>query len=170
MPPRLVFAALALVAFSSGARAAASPESVERLMQVMKVQSQLETVYAQALPIMQNAMRQSVGAKMSAAEAEHLVDVVMPKIDAAVREEFSWAKLKPGFAAIYADTFTQEEVDGLIVFYDGPIGSSLIAKTPELTLRSLRMMQERMGPMMQRVEQIAREEAEKERAKGAPTR
>ena len=170
MQPRLVLAALALVAFSAGARAGASPESIEQLMQVMKVQAQLETVYAQALPIMQNAMRQSIGAKMSAAEAEHLFDVVMPRIDAVVREEFGWAKLKPSFAAIYADTFTQEEVDGLIAFYDGPIGKSLIAKTPELTLRSLQMMQQRMGPVLQRVEQIAREEAENARATGAPTR
>ena len=84
--------------------------------------------------------------------------------------KFGWAKLKPSFAAIYADTFTQEEVDGLIAFYDGPIGQSLIAKTPELTLRSLQMMQQRMGPVLQRVEQIAREEAENARATGAPTR
>jgi hypothetical protein len=31
-------------------------------------------------------------------------------------------------------------------------------------------MQERMGPVMQRVTQIAREEVEKERAKSAPRR
>ena len=170
MQPRLVLAALALVAFSAGARAGASPESIERLMQVMKVQSQLETVYAQALPIMQNAMRQSIGARMSAAEAEHLFDVVMPRIDAVVREEFGWAKLKPSFAAIYADTFTQEEVDGLIAFYEGPVGKALVAKTPQLTQRSFQMMQQRMGPTMQRVMQVAREEAEKEQAKSAPKR
>ncbi|HZW74800.1 MAG TPA: DUF2059 domain-containing protein [Caldimonas sp.] len=170
MQPRRLVTALALFVVSAGAHAGASLESVERLMQVMKVQLQLEAVQAQALPLMQNAMRQAVGTSMSATESEHLVTVVMPRIDAVVREEISWATLRPAFAAIYADTFTQEEVDGLIAFYDGPIGRSLIAKTPELTRRSFLLMQERMGPLMQRVTQIAREEVEKESAKSTPKR
>jgi hypothetical protein len=167
--PRLLLAALVLV-LSTAARAEASLESVERLMQVMKVEMQFETVQAQALPLMQNAMRQTVGTRMSPAESERLVNVVMPRLDAVVREELSWATLKPAFAAIYADTFTQEEVDGLIAFYEGPIGRSLIAKTPELTRRSFLLMQDRMGPLMQRVSQLARDEVEKERAKNAPNR
>ena len=39
----------------------------------------------------------------------------------------SWKRLKPGFAQIYAETFNQQqEIDGLIAFYRGPIGSALI--------------------------------------------
>jgi len=170
MQPRHAVTALVFVLASAAARADASIESVERLMQVMNVQMQLEAAQAQTLPLMQNAMRQGVGANMSTAESEHLFNVVMPRMDAVVREEFSWAKLKSGFAAIYAETFTQQEVDGLIVFYESPVGQSLIAKTPELTRRSFQLMQERMGPVMQRVTQIAREEVEKERAKSAPRR
>ena len=170
MQPRLVIAAIVLAVASVGARAAASAESVEKLLQVMKVQSQLEMIYAQTLPAMQNAMRQSLGTSMQSAEAEHMFDVVMPRVNAVIREDLGWAKLKPGFAAIYAETFTQQEVDGLIAFYEGPTGRALVAKTPQLTQRSMQMMQQRMGPVMQRAMQVAREEVEKERAKSAPKR
>jgi hypothetical protein len=170
MQTRHAVAALVFVLASASAHADASIESVERLMQVMQVQTQLEAMQAQTLPLMQNAMRQGLGTQMSTAASEHLFNVVMPRMDAVIREEFSWAKLKSSFAAIYAETFTQEEVDGLIAFYDGPIGRSLIAKTPELTQRSFRLMQEKMGPVMQRVTQIARDEIEKERAKNAPSK
>ena len=170
MQPRLVLAAIVLVAFGTGARAAASPESVERLMQVMKVQSQLDAVYAQTLPMMQNAMRQSLAGRMDAGDAERLFNNVMPRVNAILREELGWTKLKPGFAAIYGETFTQQEVDGLIAFYEGPIGQALVAKTPQLTQRSFQMMQERMGPVMQKAMQVAREEADKERARTAPKR
>jgi hypothetical protein len=170
MQPRLVLAAVALLACSVGARAAASQESVERLLQVMKVQAQIEMVYAQALPAAQNAMRQSLGPGMGGQASEHVFNAAMPRVNAVIREELSWAKLKPGFVAIYAETFTQPEVDGLIAFYEGPIGTALVAKTPQLTQRSFQMMQERMGPTMQRVMQVAREEVEKERAKNAPKR
>jgi hypothetical protein len=165
MQTRHAVAALVFVLASPSAHADASIESVERLMQVMQVQTQLEAMQAQTLPLMQNAMRQGLGTQMSTAASEHLFNVVMPRMDAVVREEFSWAKLKSSFAAIYAETFTQEEVDGLIAFYD-----ALIAKTPELTQRSFRLMQEKMGPVMQRVTQIARDEIEKERAKNAPSK
>lgn len=162
--------ALVFFACSVGARAAASPESVERLLQVMKVQSQIEMVYSQALPTAQEAMRQSLGSQADAAEAERVFNAAMPRINAVLREELSWARLKPGFVAIYAETFTQQEVDGLIAFYEGPVGKALVAKTPQLTQRSFQMMQQRMGPTMQRVMQVAREEVEKERAKGTPKR
>ena len=170
MQPRLVAAALVLVACSFGARAAASPESVERLLQVMKVQSQLEMIYSQVLPGVQNAMRQSLGPRADAAEAEQMFNAVMPRVNAVLREELGWAKLKPGFAAIYAETFTQQEVDGLIAFYEGPVGKALVAKTPQLTQRSFQMMQQRMGPVMQKVMQVVREEVDKERAKNPPKR
>jgi hypothetical protein len=170
MQPRSLVAALVLAVLSLGARAAASPESVDRLLQLMQVQSQLEMIYAQTLPAMQNAMRQSLGSGMQSAEAEHVFNVVMPRVNAVVREELGWAKLKPGFAAIYAETFTQQEVDGLIAFYEGPTGKALVAKTPQLTQRSMQMMQQRMGPVMQRAMQVAREEVEKERARSGQKR
>jgi len=165
MSPCRIVVAFVLLACSVGARAAASPESVERLMQVMKVQMQLETVYAQTMPVMQNAMRQAISAGGGSAEAQRMYDIVTPRVNAVLLEEFGWAKLKPDFAAIYAETLTQEEVDGLIVFYEGPIGSALIEKTPLLTQRSMQLMQQRLGPLMQRVMQVTREEVEKEMAR-----
>lgn len=165
MSPRRVVAAFVLLVCSVGVRAAASPESVERLLQVMKVQMQIEAVYAQAMPAMQNAMRQAISAQGGSAEAQRLFDIVTPRVNAMVLEEFGWAKLKPDFVAIYAETLTQEEVDGLIVFYEGPVGSALIEKTPQLTQRSMQLMQQRMGPLMQKVMQVTREEVEKELAR-----
>ena len=61
-----------------------------------------------------------------------MYDTVMPRVNAVIREELSWARLKPDFAAIYAETFSQHEIDGLIAFYQGPIGSALVAKMPQL--------------------------------------
>ena len=43
-----------------------------------------------------------------------MFDIVTPRVNAVLLEEFGRAKLRPDFAAIYAETLTQEEVDGLI--------------------------------------------------------
>jgi hypothetical protein len=143
-----------------------SPESIERLMQVMQVQTQLETIYAQILPAMQSTMRQTLAAQLRSDEAARMFDAVQARVNAVVLEQMSWARLKPDFARIYAETFSQEEIDGLIAFYQGPFGAALINKAPQLMQRSMQMMQERMGPMLQQVVQVTKEEIEKERARG----
>lgn len=163
-------AALVLATFAAGARAAASAESVDRLMQAMKVQAQLEAIYAQTLPAMQNAMRQSLGAQMQSAEAERMFNAVMPRVNEVIREELSWARLMPGFAKIYGDTFTQQEIDGLIAFYQGPIGTAFVNKLPQLTQRSTQMMQQLIPGVMQKAMQVAKEEIEKEQARSGTKR
>jgi len=170
-PRRIGFAAALLLAvLAGGAHAAASPESVEKLMQVMKVQQQLEMIYSQTLPAMQNAMRQTLGGQLQSADAERMYNTVMPRVNAVIRDELSWAKLKPEFATIYAETFTQQEIDGLIAFYQGPIGSALVNKLPQLSQRSMQMMQKHMPVVMQKAMQVVREEVDKEQAKGAKKR
>ena len=75
--------------------------------------------------------------------------------------------LKPDFARIYAETYSQDEIDGLIAFYGGPLGAALISKMPQLLNRSIQLMQERMAPMLQQVAQVTKEEIEKERSRGS---
>ena len=165
----LAIGLLIALGLSAGAARAAppSPESVERLLQVMQVQSQLETTYAQVLPAMQSSMRQTLATQLKSEEAARLFDAVQPRLTALLLEQMSWARLKPGFARIYAETFSQDEIDGLIAFYGGPLGMALLSKTPQLMQRSIQLMQERMGPMLQQVAQVTKEEIEKERARGS---
>jgi hypothetical protein len=159
---------IALGLLAGPARAAPpSPESVDRLMVVMQVQSQLETTYAQVLPAMQSSMRQTLATQLKSDEAARLFDAVLPRVNALLLEQLSWARLKPDFARIYAETYSQDEIDGLIAFYGGPLGAALISKMPQLLNRSIQLMQERMGPMLQQVAQVTKEEIEKERARGS---
>ena len=165
---RTAIAVLATTLVAVAAHAApASAESIERLLQAMQVQAQLETMYVQVLPAMQASMRQTLATQMKSEEAARIYDAVQARVNAVILEQLSWARLKPGFARIYAEAFSQEEVDGLIAFYQGPYGSALIRQTPQLTQRSMQMMQQRMAPMLQQVAQVTKEEIEKERSRGS---
>ena len=147
--------------------APASAESIERLLQAMQVQAQLETMYVQVLPAMQASMRQTLATQLKSEEAARIYDAVQARVNAVILEQLGWARLKPGFARIYAEAFSQEEVDGLIAFYQGPYGAALVRQTPQLMERSTRMMQERMGPLLQQVAQVTKEEIAKERSRGS---
>ncbi|HEX5380089.1 MAG TPA: DUF2059 domain-containing protein [Phenylobacterium sp.] len=55
---------------------------------------------------------------------------------------------------IMAETFTETELQGLITFYEGPIGQSLLAKQPQMAARMQPVMQEMMPEM--RIQMMAK--------------
>ena len=155
----------ALATLAPPVLAAASTGSVEKLLSVMKVEKQLDLMYTQTLPAMQAGMRQSLGQQMGPAEADKAAQSIAPKVNAVIREELSWAKLKPEFVQVYAETFSQAEIDAMIQFYSSPTGAGLVDKMPQVAQRSAIMMQKRMGPVMQRVMQVVKDEAPKQQPK-----
>lgn len=50
----------------------------------------------------------------------------------AVFSSMSWEKMRPMYVSIYAETFTPEELQGLIAFYKTPVGQKWIEKQPQL--------------------------------------
>lgn len=59
-----------------------------------------------------------------------------------------WDDLKPEFIAAYAAVFTEAEIRRLIAFYRTPVGAKLIAVTPQLTARTMGIVQRRLQPHM----------------------
>jgi uncharacterized protein len=65
---------------------------------------------------------------------------------------------------VYADTFTQKEIDGMTAFYASPVGHAVIQKMPLVLTNSMAEMQKRMGTLFPKVQQIAKETAEEIKA------
>jgi hypothetical protein len=78
---------------------------------------------------------------------------------AILKEELSWDKVKDQYVQAYREMFSQEEIDGLIAFYQTPAGQSLVSKQPELAKRTMAILQQRMAPVMQRIQKISEETA-----------
>jgi hypothetical protein len=161
-PARAACAGLALASLAVVAQAAASSASVEKLLTVMKVEKQLDLMYTQTLPTMQAGMRNALAQQLGNAEADKAAQTIAPKVNAVIRDELSWSKLKPEFVQVYAETFSQAEIDAMIQFYSTPTGAGLVDKMPQVAQRSALMMQKRMGPVMQRVMQVVKDEAAKQ--------
>lgn len=85
------------------------------------------------------------------AEQQRVVDATRAKLVQVLREELSWDKLRPVYVQIYQETFTQEEIDGLIAFYNSPAGAAFVEKMPVVMQRSMSIMQSRTAPMMEKM-------------------
>ena len=89
------------------------------------------------------------------------------KIMDLMKKELSWENLKPEFEKLYAETYSAEELNGLLKFYQSPLGKKFIEKQPEMQRNTMLMVQQMMMRVMPKVQALTRQlqqEAEAEAA------
>ena len=132
---------LALSAVSVHAQDAARHALAVELTGLMNTQETTE----QRLAMVKQVVQMQLG-RMKAMGQGGLSDDIAAQADKIMAEELTWDKLKEGFIAVYAETFTEEELKGLIVFLKTPVGQAFVKKDPEVTKRSTELLQ---GTVMQ---------------------
>jgi hypothetical protein len=151
-------ALLASLIFASLAHCApASQESIDRLLVDAKVEKMLDTMFANVDQIMRRSMEGAMQGQQLSPEQRRVADATAAKLVQVMREEMTWDKLRPLYAQIYQETFTQEEVDGLIAFYESPAGAAYVEKMPVVMQKSMSIMQSRLAPMMEKMKAAMKE-------------
>jgi len=146
----LVFASLAYCA-------PASEESIDRLLAGAKVEKLLDTMLVNVDQVMRRSMEASTQGQQLSPEQRRVVDAKGAKFVQVMREEMTWDKLRPLYVQIYQESFTQEEIDGLIAFYESPAGVAFVEKMPFVMQKSMSIMQSRMAPMMEKMKAAMKE-------------
>ena len=118
--------------------------------------------------IMKTTMQQMLKGQTLTPEQQELCESLQAKMVAMLKEELRWDVLEPMYIGIYRDSLTQAEVDGMLEFYAGPTGQAVIRKMPLIMKNTMAAMQGRMGPMMERMQQMAKETVEEIVAKKQP--
>jgi hypothetical protein len=75
----------------------------------------------------------------------------------------SLSKAKPALAKVYTDTYTEEEIDGILAFYKSPAGKAFLQKMPEVMQRSMPVMMKMMGDLQPEIKTMM--EGMKEKSK-----
>ena len=158
--------AAALFAASSAFAQAPSVESIDALLTVTKSERLLDTLYANLDTTMRQMVAQTTQGQTLTPRQRRAMDALPGAMAQAVREEFSWAQLRPLYVTIYQESLTQEEVDGLLAFYRSPAGAAMVNKMPVVAQKTMAVMQDRIGPLVQKM-QAAVERAMKDADTGA---
>lgn len=148
---RTVLASITLFITLGAHAAPATLESVENLLVATKVESTIDTMYTSLEQMMRQGMAQSTQGKPLSAEQQRIIDGMPAKFVAVMREELNWPKMKPLYIQLYRDTFDQEEVEGLLVFYASPAGKAFVDKMPLVMQKSMTLTQtlmQTLGPKM----------------------
>lgn len=121
----------------------------------------MDTMYSSMEQVMQQSMKQVVAGRQLSPQQQQVMDKLPAKFVAVMREEFNWANMKPHYVRIYQESFEQEEVDGLIAFYQSPAGQAMVNKMPLVLQKSMSLAQDQMRTLMPKMNRVM-EEAIKE--------
>jgi len=153
----LIAAGLVLSVTGVNAQETSRRAMAEELLSLMNVQETIEKSFAmikQMIPAQMEKVKQVTGQTNMPANVSGQTDKMMDMMAL----ELSWDKMKEDYITLYADTFTEEELKGIIAFYKSPAGQAFIKKQPELMKRSMEMSQKAMLQIMPKILAMTKEQ------------
>jgi hypothetical protein len=163
---------LTSVCVSIAQAAPASEASINELLKVMNAQLLIDNMLPQMEGMAKSMVQQSTKNATPSPEQQAKIDKMLTQMFKIYTDEFTWAKLQPMYVRIYQASFSQEEVDGMLVFYRSPIGQSAIKKMPLVMQNSMLEVQQMIGPITQKMQALARdmatEQAKSQKPEPAP--
>ena len=149
---------LIVLLLSSTTVMAAPPteSSIKQLLAITQAQKLVDGMRAQFDSIMNNAVQQALKGKTPSASQQLAISKMKRRMITLMQGELEWKKLEPMYLSIYKESFTEEEVAGMITFYKTPAGQAVINKMPGLMQRTMLEVQKIMSglmPQMQKIQQ-----------------
>ncbi|MEO6922979.1 MAG: DUF2059 domain-containing protein [Bryocella sp.] len=80
----------------------------------------------------------------------------------------SFQSMEPEIVKLYANTFTMQELEGILAFYKSPIGQSMLDKQPQLMRGMMTFMQGRIAELQPKMKALT-DQFQKDMAAAGPT-
>ncbi|HEX4154950.1 MAG TPA: DUF2059 domain-containing protein [Acidobacteriaceae bacterium] len=113
-------------------------------------------------------MTQSVpGADRFTPEQRKEVADFQQRVADVTEKKLGWKAMEPDFITLYASTYTEEELDGILAFYKSPVGQSMLEKTPELMQKGMEIAQQRVKEIQPELNQMTEDFIEQMAAEAA---
>jgi uncharacterized protein len=107
--------------------------------------------------LMSNAIRDAQQGQTLTPERQAVLDGMKAKMTAVITESLNWDTLEPIYVRTYRASLTQDELDGMIMFYQSPAGQAYIRKMPLIMQNVMAEMQGMIKGMQQKLAEIKKE-------------
>lgn len=153
MKPLFVFAVALLVTVSDApAQELTKQTKIERLLDAMNADATINQLFEQIKSMTAAQMPPGATPEQTARARE-----VQDKILELVKSRISWDKMRPSYIKLYSETFSEEEIGGMLAFYESPAGRAMLAKMPTLLTKLIEVAQAQMNELQPEIQRIMRE-------------
>jgi hypothetical protein len=132
----------------------ASESSIRQLLEVSQAQKLVDGMQAQFNSLMNNSVKQALKGETPTPEQQKAIENMKNKMVTLLHGELAWEKLEPTYLRLYQETFTEEEVVGILSFYKTPAGQAVITKMPVLMQKTMQDMQKIIVGIAPKMKQI----------------
>ncbi len=162
--------AIALCVASLQARAddTSKRAKVQELFTVMHVDRVSEQITGTVRRQLEASMHNLPGAAEATPAQKKLLNDYETNVMALVDGSVNWKVLQPQMVDLYSSTYTEPEIDGILSFYKSPVGQTMLAKSPELTEKSMAITQTKLQALQPKISEISQNFAKQYAAAQAP--
>lgn len=148
-----------LVSASAAAanNAPASDASIREMLELTNARQIIDSMKGQMNTVMSTAMQNATRGQTLTPEKQAILDRMTAKMSAAAADMLNWDTLLPIYMRTYRDSFTQDEIDGVIKFYKSAAGQAYVKKLPLVMQNVMQEMQGFMKPLQEKMIAIQRE-------------
>lgn len=129
-----------------------SQESLNQLFVLTDVEALIPKLQAQMDSMMATMMQEMLKGRAVTAEQQKALGIFRAKVAQIQKDEINWEALEPKISEIYRANLSQDDVNGIIAFYQTPAGQSFIKKMPQVMQQTMVMMQSSMAPMIKKID------------------
>lgn len=152
---RLSFALAVLLLLPTLAHAddASRRAKVEEMISATKMDQMMSQMLDQMSERMKTMTSQQTANLNMSADQRKVFDDYQAHINQIMADSLSWDKMKPLIITLYSETYTDEELDGILAFYRTPAGQALIAKSPQVLAKTMDLVQKQMLDVQPKIQQ-----------------
>ena len=144
---------------------ASKAAKVEEFFRLSKMDDTLRQALAlSANQIKSGMLQQMTGVKLSP-EQEKSMGEFQDKVTTLVSGALSWEKLKPAYVKLYAEAYTEPQMDDIVAFYKSPTGQAMVANNSVLLPKASAIVQKQLAGAMPEIQKLIRDFAGQEKPK-----
>lgn len=154
---RSVVGICCLMLASVATAAPASEASVRQLLEVTKARSLVDTMKTRMEGTFGKAFDLAAEEKKPNAAEQAAIEKMKARMEVVLTSYLDWNKLEAVYVRVYQETFSEEDIQGMLSFYRTPAGQAVVEKMPLVMQKSAAEMQDSFKSMMPELQKIQTE-------------
>ncbi len=130
---------------------------LDQLFVLMKLNSLMDQMMKAGMSQGEQIGKSMFGNRPMSPDDQKILNAWELKVSALLQSTLSWKKLEPAYIDLYASTYSEEDIDGMLAFYKTPAGQHMVEKTSGLLTASQAIVMTRFKEVQPQMEALTKD-------------
>lgn len=149
----LLFALVLCLPLPAHADDASQRAKAQEMIMLIHTDRMVQQVSANFMKQLSAAGEKLIGPSATPESKTQLADFEK-KFSDLIDSQVGWKVMEPQLTDVYAKTFTEQELNGIVAFYKSPAGIALVDKMPTINVAATQLMQSKMAALQPQMKQM----------------